>query len=368
MERLNFNRDPDENAYKDGIDLLRIINRDKPENAARLEEVIATEENDLWIYSRCNEIGECVYDDFPHPDAFNWRFAWQFAEDFEQPLVLPPTEETTEFHHVDDFFVNLETVLRLRKILQYATWARTERVLKPVQLETHEDYLRYFESFHPEVLQQLLKNLSAIELTEGCTAPCFDTCTVARVQSIKRKIPFEILEWLMSKHPEMLDKEEQIMFYWGTDMKYYRPRAADGTYRTAVDVLKLHDSHAPRPLAREALSTAFGVDEFYSVEFVYQLLMNDFEIWRISRLKSGLDEADLDRLIKKLEKRAEKDGKILSPEMVGLVEKAFETGSKASNNKLAGNAVTEETQERDICLHNYNCRTGVILSPSGFSE
>lgn len=360
MNAFELERSQKEYEAEDGIALLRVINAGNPENLARLEALIGAGHSVQELFDACNEIGECVYDGPKDPNSLNNRYRTQFEINLNEAVTIGLTEETNEFHHPDGFKVQESTVHRVRETLQHATRARVLHALNKPKLETHEDFIAYFESFPPAVLDAILRNLHAFELNEGCVAPCFKTCSVARIHSIKRSLPYETLLWVLDRI-EQMDRPITPMHYWGTDAKYYRSSDEEGNPKMGVDVI----SEFHRREFNRYVSTSFGLDR-YTVEFIGGLMARGIPIRRISRLSSGNEPDDLMNLAKKIKEQcfAEEDRSV--EQIAETLEPAFSQGDKPWNKKKAGREVASEIDEAELSVRNYNCRTGVVLGPDGF--
>ena len=348
------------------VEFLREINADSPENLARLEALIAQGVEGQALFDACNELGQCVYQGPEDPNSLNNRYRSQFQMDLRKVLDVPQDEKHKELYPRDEFEVNRDSVERMRWLYSHKTAMETAHALNPPQLETAEDYIAYFESFHPAVLEQLMKNLAAIELTEGCPARCNKRCTVVRHFNIGKRIPSKALEWVFEKYGSLFKERKQTVgMYWGTDIKYWQ-ETRDGEKLTAIDLIKIMYQEQTDSHYEVWSSTSFGLDRRYTVELLYQALKKDLPIHRISRL-NGEDEADFEKLMVRMEERAAKDGRTLSEKDRQWLRYAFDQGDKSRLDTVGGReAASPEVEEHEISLRTYNCRSGVVLTPNGF--
>lgn len=240
------------------------------------------------------------------------------------------------------------------------------------KLETPEEWMAYFDEFDtPEniaqgkrpVLGKIFLNLGFIEITDGCDGPCRSTCALDSLTKVKGHIPYEVLEFIFRQFSAELNISNPSLYY-ASDIKYYQVTDSSGNTRTGADVVSLYQEHVKNS---SYVSSAFGLDNKFSVEFVYQMMVRNLPIHRLSRLVTGRKPGDFDKFIDKLLKlNGEKGGPGFQPHQLKMLEVAFGEGGKEGMDTTLGNAIHDSTPEEDISTAQIACKTGINLTKNGF--
>lgn len=333
--------------------LLQINEAENPEVLERLRSLIEQGKTADEIAILCDEMGRLKYLDENDPNALINRMEFRDIKDGRIPdsLIGELTGGHVGIETVFDreyYFPSVDAIRRTRALVRL----KVEEGKTP-KLETHEDYIEYFESFHPSVLEEILRNLINIQLTDGCSGPCRKIC-IGRVEgNPKSHIPFSVIEWLFENYGGCLREEVLATPYGDSDLRDYKSEG-----KTGGDVIALYEKHE---LYHPYISTVFPRRED-SIDFIYDLAINrKIMIGRLSRLVTGREEKDIEWLLEKLKKRAESEGKELDRFIENSLRRAFIFGRKQGINLIMGNAVREDTKEAEISTDVVNCSNGITL-------
>lgn len=346
----------------EGIALLREINKDNPTNSAALEAAISEGFNVDQLFRRANEVGEFVYKSDEDPDALVNRFQLQVLYGPRGPLPRGLNRGLNDEYYDPEYYrPGPDAVRRTRELVALEVKAATE---ERIELQTTDDYINYFRSFHPDALRLMLTNLSSIELTFGCNTACVVTCAVPAAMGVKNQMPFPVLKWLVASYPEEL-KKAHVVLYGDGDMQFYSSQDEDGRSVDAVDALKLFHGIGVKPYVSVAIGPKL-------IDFLYRLVVVEkLEVQRISRLIAGTRDDAFGSIIERLNKKHKtetgEDEIPVDAQMV--IHKAFLKGDKSAYNTTLGNAVIRrrDIRERDISTLQVHCYHGVSLTRNGFN-
>ena len=343
------------------LGLLWEINQaENPGALARLQLLIQQGKTPDEIAVLCNELGHLKYEDADDPNALVNRFRIAGIDRRTIPEILLPELQGTPFKVAvefdEDYYApSINSVRRNRELVNSS--ARIEAMPR---LETHDDYINYFNSFHPAVLQELIKNLFAIVVTDGCSGACRKVCIRRGTSMPQSHMPFSVIEWIFENYTSIIrDKNTAITPCSSNDLRDYESNG-----KTGVDIVKLYQKHSlPKPY----LSTVFPKKN-ESIDFIYELVVKEgIPISRFSRLVTGKDPTDIEWLITKIKQRAEAEGDDFHSGIEDSLRKAFREGVKDKVNPIAGNAIKEDTPESEISTAVINCNHGVsLISGKGF--
>lgn len=330
------------------VDLLRYVNQDNPD---RLNPLIAEMDLDK-VAQLCDELGRLRYRDHQDPNALINRVRFL---DIKQRDGWNLAGEHAGYYEQDYYRPSIAAIRKVRAIVALQVDAALEQV---PSLVTHEDYLRYFESFHPETLKELMRNLYALELTQGCNGPCRAVCGGGVQGKVSGHMPYQTVEWLSHNFRESIGEIMPIL-YDRSDITDYSDQGRNG-----ADIIKLfRENTGNSPYT----SISYRLDQ-KAINFLYDLVVTRKErIHRISRLVTGRGEEDLNRLLAALQRRAEKDGNTLNDDAIRHISNAFFEGSKLGVNTMRGNAIGINTPESVMPQEVAACSHGLILrAGSGF--
>ena len=99
------------------------------------------------------------------------------------------------YYHPDVFpsAKSVRTMNRVKHLEFRGDIANSEN---PINLVTAKDYIDYFESFPFHVQESIIRNLFALELTQGCKAACNKVCGLEPGAQITGHIPFEVVSYM----------------------------------------------------------------------------------------------------------------------------------------------------------------------------
>ncbi|MFA6918124.1 MAG: hypothetical protein WC285_04840 [Candidatus Gracilibacteria bacterium] len=334
----------------DDLELLRAINREEnPRELGRLEKSIASGKTAKQIVLLCDELGRLRYKNKRDPNALINRIKLLDIQD--QNAVSCGSEQC--IMEAGYYEPSIEAIKRTRRLVAL----QIKDVLTPTApLETHENYVAYFESFHPKVMEELIRNLQFIEFTQGCNGPCRSVCALQVAGKVQRHMPFKTIEWLFEKYAEQL-KNNNIIPYYTSDLIDYQN---DG--KTGADIIDLYIKYLRKV---PYISVVYRLDKA-AIDFFFQLfVVRGYPIERISRLTTGIPHSSLQRLFDKLTRKADAEGYNIDVVTKHKIVRAFYTGTTETNKLLmTGNAIKEDTEEHEIskepvsCIHGTGIRAG----------
>ncbi|MFA6917477.1 MAG: hypothetical protein WC285_01395 [Candidatus Gracilibacteria bacterium] len=338
--------------------LIAINEAECPERVEALRAEITSTPLDQ-VYSQCDAMGRFIGGGPENPDLLINRVSYC---KMNLPDARVPARDAA--FEVDYFCPNPKSVREIRRLVRIAVLAAQEghsRFNREPELVTVEDYEKYIASFPPKVLTEMIRNLVTIEGTKGCTGPCLKKCATGALTGIKHQVPIDIIESLLKRAAEIFGESPSgIEMYLANDLRDYRYEG-----KTGVDLIEMANKILG---ANMFVSTVFTLDK-KTVDFLFELLIvKRIKIDRISRLVSGLDPKDIDKLIEKLKLKAKNEQHEVRAYLWGFIEnelrQAFYAGSKegiAGDNLNIGNAVTPGMAEREIGIEPIGCMHGVVF-------
>lgn len=250
------------------------------------------------------------------------------------------------------------------------------------------DLLEEFEQFNPKERKQILKNIYAIELINGCTGGCY-FCVSGTKNRIEKKYSFDSLqkfyekyknflphrrEWLeeikwklIKKFPKQCrdlhlkpPQEREILLYWDGDPFCYQDEE-----KTLIDVYNLMVNHGKGKFSRW-ISTSIPPGSQKNFVLFFEKIATDFEqkriklpIIRISLAKHNVQrvETTLLFLYFYLLSKGIPEEKIKQ-----IYDTSFICHIRDEKTLFnAGSLVNQADKIRDIISP--QCRDGIILSP-----
>ncbi len=331
----------------DDVELLRHVNRGDPTGKERLEALLPELTPDE-IALRCDELGFLRYQGDQDPNSLYERFWFLRPEDFHRLDV--DAMDLGDFFEETYYKPSVAAIRMVRAVV--ALDVNTVLEEKP-PLVTHEDYLRYFETFHLDVLRELIRNLHEIEGSQGCDGPCRAICGAGAKRRVTGgDMPFETMQWLSQHFGEELCEANPVL-YSASDLADYGYNSKNG-----ADVIELFEKTTDR---YPYVSTAYRLDK-KAIDFLFDLVVRrGRRVDRISRLVTGKKGEDLEVLLDKLRQRAAEEGNVLDDEAIGSISRAFLQGDKGGMNTMMGNAVRPSTPESTMTKEHVACSHGVVL-------
>lgn len=335
--------------------LLQINAKENPQELVRLQKLLAIYTADE-VAEQCDEHGHLKYQDAFDPNALVNRFVWQKISD-----QWDDGNGMTTMLDADYYFPSIAAIYETRHLAARALEGQRLLEEQP-KLETIEDYTAYLNSFDPVILNHLINNLGWIGLTDGCNGPCKKVCVSMATGPVTSMIPLPIVKQLIRNHytfgpANMLlrNQNEAITPYHNTDI-------ADYPYSDAVYNLIRSYSNA-NPYVSTAFSLATN-----TIELLYKFVVFwGYEGIRISRLASGKKEEDVEKLIEKVKKFTEENGRTFTAEHEQTIRLGCQAGEKERLNTVAGNAITPDTKEKDMSSTVYSCKHTIgFMAGKGF--
>lgn len=326
--------------------LIQINTKENPQAVERLNMLFGKGYSADQVAQLCNEHGHLVYRDWADPNAFINRFDFT---DIENAIADPPLRDTETLLERNYYFPTVQVIHETRRLAEIALQGHNIVKGKP-ELVTAEDYEKYFASFHPAVLDQLIFNLGSIEINKDCNGPCKDFCFLMPENGASLSMPFETITWLIDEFKKRVTDRNMPTLFYGSDMPDYR----DGD-KTSIDLaLYIQKTYNERPYLSIAWSLASP-----TIEWIYQLLQHEsLVLSRISQLTIGKHhETDI---IIKVQERARKDGKYISLEQRRMLEKALVQGRKNNLNTNSGKKGLRGP-ESELSEYLYSCQNGTIF-------
>jgi len=334
--------------------LLQINAKENPQELVRLQKLLAIYTADE-VAEQCDEHGHLKYQDAFDPNALVNRFMWQNVSS-----TWDSRSETTMLD-ADYYFPSIAAVYETRYLAARALEGRQLLEEQP-KLETIEDYMAYFNSFNPIILDRLINNLGWIGLTDGCNGPCKKVCVAMATGPATSEIPYPIVDQLIRRHYTYGPLNMLIRNQGKAITPYHNTDIADYPYSDAVYNLIRGLSNA-----EPYVSTAFSLAP-NTINLLFKfIVLWEYDSIRISRLASGKKEGDIERLIEKVKKYTEENGEIFTAEHANIIRAGCKEGEKEQLNTMAGNAITPDTEEKDTSSTIYACKHTIgFMAGKGF--
>lgn len=329
--------------------LLTINARENPTALERLEGLFAEGHTAEQVAQLCNEKGHLVYANWDDPNALINRYEFFDPDDIEEH---PPLYTQSMILDASFYFPSVSAIQTTRDLIEHTL--ENEKLLKGKQkLVTEEDYRNLFTSFHPDTLKELIKNLRAIEITQGCNGPCRKQCFLDPETIAIHHMPYNIVIWLIDEYKRLMPDHRLPAFYYASDLSDYR----DGD-KTAADifayVMEKYQEH-------KYLSVAWSLRPA-TIEFLYQaVIVKNLSVSRISQLHPKNMPNAANRLLEKIAERAHKDGRRMERRHFATIANAMNEGSKLHLNHSAGKNGTRNKEEYEMATQSYACFHGTIL-------
>lgn len=339
--------------------LLQINNRENPQELGRLQVLFDQGHSADQIAQLCNEHGHLTYSDWSDPNALINRFEFTDAENPENNPATGTRENALDRGY---YFPTIVTIQQTRELVEQ-TLKDHEIIAKKPDLITVEDYRAYFAKFHPNTLDEIIRNMKCIEITQGCNGMCKKECYLEPEGPAKSHMPFEIVTWLIDRymdlHPEIAESKDMEFKKEKMPILFYASDLADYKYegKTSADIFRYVRKKYGIELSK---SISYSLSSS-TIEWIYQVaIVDNIGINRISQLNTGKIQNPKDRLYEKLEARAAKDGKTISRNQWNGIEFAMNMGIKRHLNINAGPGMPEDLEEKDMAAHIYHCFHGTV--------
>lgn len=168
-----------------------------------------------------------------------------------------------------------EARVRAREMLQKMWFLQPEHSANAETVRVH-DLLETFESFDESTQNAILKNIVAIECTQGCNGGCQYCFLGEKPRGISDKFSFTSLVAFFTKYGARLQEYApyRVYPYFNSDLLDYR----DGD-KTALDVYKL--LYDTCPLVVRILNTSLPVG---SQEVFVDLVLEIVDLWKKNRV------------------------------------------------------------------------------------
>lgn len=323
--------------------LLQINQKENPEAVNRLRQLLAIYSADK-IAKLCNEEGHLTYTNFDDPNALINRFNFL---SLKQPHII--TDTNRSIFDMEYYLPSIQAIHETRALVALATKGH-ELIKDQPTLVTADDYRAYFASFDKATFEILVRELLAIEMTKGCNGPCRAVCDGMAEGPVTATMPYEIVIELIDLHIKLGNKIFSL--YDGSDLADYR----DGD-KTAIDIYKYLMS---KNCAHSGIYTAFSLQST-TIEFIYKCVIEDLPLHVISRLVTGNNPGDFEKLMEKINEYGQAHGRALNEKERNMVKKAFDAGKKYEGTQILGNGVKEETLESNISSNILSCSHGVVF-------
>lgn len=228
------------------------------------------------------------------------------------------------------------------------------------------DLLQIFESLDDATKEDILRNLVAIEFTQGCNGGCNYCFLGEKPRGIHSKFSFSSVQAFFTKYGEKISEAAsyKIFPYFNTDLFDYR----DGE-KTALDIYKLLFDTCPTMI--QTLNTSLPVG---SQDVFVDVILHITDVWKeihfcptkinltISGHNAQRAEVCLALIEKKLQERglSNREVDFLMKEMISIKCKDVKTGK--------GLQFVAKFLERNDAMEDVGspaCLDGVVLSPKG---
>ncbi len=236
----------------------------------------------------------------------------------------------------------------LAKIAYWEKWLKKDQFellesIRDKQRERHANTpdtlpLGIEKRFTEKELQLIFENISAIQLTYGCSAGC-PHCGFDAIKGVREHIPYPELETLYKKYGHLMGKSKAFL-YWASEPSDYRSEDSKGQKKVYADVHELAVKYA----GYHPQVTTIRREE----EWLDQL--KEFASGRPRISTQGLGKEDLAELKEKADLR-----EIKMTTADGL-------------RHFSGMGISEKKQrdiDPEILKSGIACKDGILLTPRG---
>ncbi|MEN9921643.1 MAG: hypothetical protein RLZZ517_621 [Candidatus Parcubacteria bacterium] len=203
--------------------------------------------------------------------------------------------------------------------------------------------------FDEEERELIFSNVSAIQLSVGCSIGC-PHCGFDAIKGVKEEIPYEQLNNMFQRYGKMIQKGEPFL-YWASEPSDYYSKDKDGNEKRYKDVHELAVNEAGYvPAVTTQNHDKSWIDQMREIKRKQELISSSE--FRIST--HGLSD---DELLELEEQNEEENLRIIDSKMNSGVRK-----------KVIGMGITQKKQENldsDIPKSGIACVDGILITPRG---
>lgn len=218
-----------------------------------------------------------------------------------------------------------------------------------VEVRKKELPLGLEERFDEKDLDLIFSNVSAIQLTVGCSIGC-PHCGFDAIKGVKEEIPYEQLKNMFERYGKQLHKGAPFL-YWASDPSDYRSKDKDGNQKSYQDVhrLAVNESRYEPGITTQNHEAAW-LDELRKMKRNQDPAIESS--FRVST--HGLSDDDVSKIVEK-----EEEGKL---HVVGNKD------ASGKRKKFLGMGITQKKLENidpDTPKSGIACKDGILITPRG---